>query len=484
MKNLADKLFQDRKIRDTLTNAFKCLQPKASKATARAVCNVASRQQLNRVLKYRRACAAELLGTIRSVKTVEISYKDDFGDTRHTVSTEPYFYDSAYQLVKRQQALPVDKQGKCVVAEITIVEKNKHKENKKASSSEGKPAASNNSNASNKKSKDKKNTMEIWPCTSECKAVTESEVQSIVSLRQSFDKTIDQLRQDLYTCDDGCPNTHFEKFSHYNPDENQFVFCAIAGHPLVCSNDSNCQSKLRILRAVATHYPKLVTFMHQLYIGIRCLKVLEEIDKVLWTGDLEYLISVSGVEGQLGKLFSKEVDVVYEMPVDDVDEMQDVESSLLLTHAQLIADYDKVLDDHAEHVCCSCERLYQRKSVSRVKLSDNLGTMVWPTLKAYIEVLYMCTYCKPLIKKDKLPSRCVLNGLIVPVPPELSKLDVLSIQLIQRAKCYQTVVRLGTHGKSTHVQFPKSMQGYNVLSSPTIEQNARHPGRGKTFRHC
>ena len=62
--------------------------------------------------------------------------------------------------------------------------------------------------------------------------IAESEVQSI---RQSFDKTIDQLRQDLYTYDDGCPNTHFEKFSHYNPDENQFVFCALAGHPLVCS---------------------------------------------------------------------------------------------------------------------------------------------------------------------------------------------------------------------------------------------------------
>ena len=127
------------------------------------MCNVASRQLLNRVLKYRRACAAELLGTIRSVKTVEINNKNDFGDTRHTVSTEPYFYDLAYQLVKRQ---PVDKQGKCVVAEITIVQKNKNKENKKASTAEGKPATSNNSNASNKKSKDKKNTMEIWPCTS------------------------------------------------------------------------------------------------------------------------------------------------------------------------------------------------------------------------------------------------------------------------------------------------------------------------------
>ena len=65
------------------------------------------------------------------------------------------------------------------------------------------------------------------------------------------------------------------------------MFCAIAGHPLVCSIDSNCQSKLRILRAVATHYPKLVTFMHQLYTVISCLKVLEEIVKALCTGDLE-----------------------------------------------------------------------------------------------------------------------------------------------------------------------------------------------------
>ena len=45
-----------------------------------------------------------------------------------------------------------------------------------------------------------------------------------------------------------------------------------------------------------------------------------------------------------------------------------------------------------------------------------------------------------------MPARCVLNGLqTVPIPPELAVLDQLSRQLIQRAKCYQTVVRLGTY---------------------------------------
>ena len=33
----------------------------------------------------------------------------------------------------------------------------------------------------------------------------------------------------------------------------------------------------------------------------------------------------------------------------------------------------------------------------------------------------------------------------VPIPKELAKLDLLSRQLIQRAKCYQTIVRLGTY---------------------------------------
>ena len=38
-----------------------------------------------------------------------------------------------------------------------------------------------------------------------------------------------------------------------------------------------------------------------------------------------------------------------------------------------------------------------------------------------------CNYCKPFIKQDILPARCVLNGLqTVPIPPELAKLDCLN----------------------------------------------------------
>ena len=105
--------------------------------------------------------------------------------------------------------------------------------------------------------------------------------------------------------------------------------------------------------------------------------------------------------------------------------------------------------DFPEHACC-CERLHQRKSVSVVRLSDDFkNSDVWSELKLYIQsntpdvatkVLYMCSYCKALIKKDRMPARCAPNSLqTVSIPPEVAVLDPLSRQLIQRAKCYQAL---------------------------------------------
>ena len=45
---------------------------------------------------------------------------------------------------------------------------------------------------------------------------------------------------------------------------------------------------------------------------------------------------------------------------------------LLIERAQLITQFESEVDDYPEHVCCSCECLYQRKSVTKVKLSDKL----------------------------------------------------------------------------------------------------------------
>ena len=77
-------------------------------------------------------------------------------------------------------------------------------------------------------------------------------------------------------------------------------------------------------------------------------------------------------------------------------------------------------------------------------------TAIWLQLKNHLGVvtddLYVCRYCRQYLNKNKMPPRCILNGLITePVPDELKGLDALSKQLIQRAKAFQTVVRLGTY---------------------------------------
>ena len=98
--------------------------------------------------------------------------------------------------------------------------------------------------------------------------------------------------------------------------------------------------------------------------------------------------------------------------------------------------------------------------MTEVKFSDKLGTDVWPTLKAFI-LERNKTASKQVqhsMRNDKMPPRCVLNGLqTVEIKAPLAKLDRLSRQLIQRAKSYQTVVRLGTY---TH-----KVPAYNSLKA-------------------
>ena len=83
-----------------------------------------------------------------------------------------------------------------------------------------------------------------------------------------------------------------------------------------------------------------------------------------------------------------------------------------------------------------------------ISLDSNLGGTVWRALVAYIlytnpctedEILYMCSYCKPLVRKDTMPAQCILNGLkVIPIPDKLRKLDPLSIHIIQLTKCFHT----------------------------------------------
>ena len=416
LQEIQTNLLENSKARLALIKALK-KQHETEADQARGVlgktaCRLAAKRLLNKALQVRKEHAGCLLKMARSIQSLQIKGKNDFGESSHTASTEPYFYDSAYQLVKRPHAIPIDENGKCIIA----------------------------------KQVKKESAWKQWQCTNECKGITPSEELSIVTFKQSFECSIQEVRRTLDKCDE-CPHTHYTKTSGGFAIERK-------GHPLICSIGTGCKSQLRILRAAATHYPLLRKFLHDVHTAIRSHVFVHNIDQALCAGDFRALMELTEMT-DFETMLTNDVESTYEQCTDSTvgAVFPQLESQLVVRHAKLITQLDKHINDYPEYVCCSCEQLHQRKSVTRVNISDNLGSEVWERLKSFILQqnpsacdMFMCKYCKPLIRNNKLPARCVLNGLeLDPVPPELAKLDSLSKQLIQRAKCYQTVVRLGTY---------------------------------------
>ena len=98
--------------------------------------------------------------------------------------------------------------------------------------------------------------------------------------------------------------------------------------------------------------------------------------------------------------------------------------------------------------------------------------------------LLMCKHCKPLIRSNRMPARCVLNNLkCEPIPDEFKDHDPLSCQLIQLAKCYQTVVRLGIYtGKVPIYNSLKACKGTVFYLPLPLEKTMSTLGNAKDFR--
>jgi len=61
---------------------------------------------------------------------------------------------------------------------------------------------------------------------------------------------------------------------------------------------------------------------------------------------------------------------------------------------------------------------------------------------------FICIYCLNYFRQGKLPPSCILNGLQFGYfPKEISELNCFEKILIQQAKCFQTVSRMGTVAK-------------------------------------
>ena len=292
---------------------------------------MASRRLVNLILNIRKHCAGLLLGVIKKVKNNPCISNGHFGERYHVASCDPYFYQACYKdapssdncndvniddnvinnIVKDNIDNNID------VVDDNVIEKNgginMDKDDKNNCNGKG----------------NKKGAVKL-PCNENCKALTDSETDSIAELKEAFSKPIEEFRNALKNVDSGCPNEH-------DPQKN--------GHPLICSEENGgCKSTLRILRAASPHYPMLRTFLHNVYDAIKFDNAVSVIDKALAEGDVDTLIKISSESDQnnekcnIGEIFSSrsESDINLRDP--------DLEVKLIKENINLIAEYQKEIE--------------------------------------------------------------------------------------------------------------------------------------------
>ena len=121
VQNIKTKIHSKPTLKLKLLHAFgSSRKPLADKIEPSKLCNVVSnieaRKLLNKVLKVRKQSVGKLLSCIRSVTALKFS-PGDFGKSRHTASSEPFFYDQSYAMVRHIFPIAVDSNGRCMIAE-------------------------------------------------------------------------------------------------------------------------------------------------------------------------------------------------------------------------------------------------------------------------------------------------------------------------------------------------------------------------------
>ena len=120
VQNMKKSIASNACLKQKLLTAFKaCRKPLADKIQpsklTNAVANIVVRRLFQRVLEIRKMAVGNLLKCAKSIKQLDLS-RDDFGECCHDQSTEPFFYDSSYTMVKHA-TIAVDSNGRCVIAE-------------------------------------------------------------------------------------------------------------------------------------------------------------------------------------------------------------------------------------------------------------------------------------------------------------------------------------------------------------------------------
>ena len=223
---------------------------------------------------------------------------------------------------------------------------------------------------------------------------------------------------------------------------------SLQGHPLNCYLSSPpCTSDLLYLRILAPHFPTIRSIVMAIYEVWRNNTRILEIERALQYGHLDKVLDIVQ-EARTTRLRQ------YDVSTSVLNE-QDIYETYKKSFSKLY----ETCQDVPKYPCISCDKLcYQRDCSHMDRLRIVPSNRHWENLLEFTKTRpcfddglpngYICDYCLRYFRSDKLPPRCILNGLdFGVVPKEIQSLNTYERILIQRAKCFQTVTRMGTVAK-------------------------------------
>ena len=201
---------------------------------------------VNGNLALRKKSVGELLKTIRSINQQSIS-DDTFEEGSHTISSEPYFHDTAYKDPALEEVIIIDHKNRSLATEVkSFINENEY-------SLEGTVIAVDKNGKCYLELEDLQSHSKTWKCNLTCKKFCGKHRQSMINLKSVFtDKSVEEVRDLLQNLDDGCEHGHYSKSCDVDMEESSNtlshlnLFQDLKGHPLPRSSDC-CNSRLRIL---------------------------------------------------------------------------------------------------------------------------------------------------------------------------------------------------------------------------------------------
>jgi hypothetical protein len=411
-----------------------------------------------------RKIASEIVGGFPADNNInETSFLQAVGGSlSHTNYSEGYFWETSYTVCPQDLLMVIDEAGK-----VTNWESGRATE------------VCDNIPEADVSSKTRKSNAVMWSCYELCIIrpetidVVAEFIKSVTVAPQNGDELL-QLFQQTDRCDSSCRS---DKKGHA-------ISCVL--NQVERGNEMKCKSVLRCIRELRTHYSGLRKFLRKVYKLKSFAECITTLDEALASGNMDTLRrAMTSMQSVLG-LTSSEVS-----SSDNFSRQCTVEEVVIYDkYAKQLSLVQDLVASFCDAVCCCCERLHKKSDVRPVANfvdRTDFNNEAWMTLRAFIlvrdgdddecaaySINNICDYCSGKLRANSIPPRFVLNGLETdPLPDELRDLNLFESIIIQKAKCFQTVLRLGTLSskKSPSSELVKAVKGRVVYLPIPLQNN-------------